>query len=68
MKRTAGHHGRRDWAIARCASGSCIHLHIERFVLTLSPSETVALAKLLQRAVDEYDLDGEPIAPTTATH
>lgn len=68
MNRTEGHHGRRDWAIARCATGSCIHLRIERFVLTLSPSEVVGLAKLLQRAVDEYDLDAPVAAPTTATH
>lgn len=57
---------RPDWMITRCDGGGCIHLHIERTVITMTPDEMVALAQLINRAVEEYRLKAiGPRGPAT---
>lgn len=61
---------RPDWMITRCDGGGCIHLHIERTVITMTPEEMVALAQLINRAVEEYRLNvvGPLAPPPEAAH
>jgi len=45
--------------ITRCAAGGCLHLHLERTVITMTPEEMVRLARLVTGAVEHYGLTDE---------
>lgn len=45
--------GERQWAIYRCAHG-CLHVALDRVMLTLTEEEFHALQDLMRRACDRF--------------
>ncbi len=58
----------RDWAVYRCSHG-CLHLAIDRVMLTLTADEFHALQELMNRARARFHgAAASPLPPRAHTH